>query len=207
MNLIGICGKAGSGKSTVADILARDHAFVVVSLADPMKRACADWFGWGIETLWGPSTARNEPHARLGGLTARKALQQLGTEFGRACYVNVWINLALRTADSLLIGEKYRRHSYTPERGLFDRGEGGGPETIEGVVIPDVRFVNERNAIRAAGGVIWKTTHGSGLEGSAGAHESEQYIDSLEADATIPDSPLEALPMIITTMLKGASHG
>ena len=203
MKTLGLVGRAGSGKDTVADILVRDHGWVKIALADPMKRACAEWFGWGVETLWGPSAARNEPHAKLGGLSARKALQILGTEFGRACYQDVWVDYAMRIAGLLLIGDKYRRHSYTAHLGLFDRGEGDGAhdDLIQGVVISDVRFPNEVNALRAAGGIIWKTVHGSGLAGAAGMHESERHIDSLEVDAVVPDGTLEALPAIITTML------
>jgi hypothetical protein len=74
----------------------------------------------------------------------------------------------------------------------------------DGVVIPDCRFPNEVAAIHAKGGRVWKTMHGHGLEGAAGRHESESYIDALEVDAIVPDSPLEALPMIVTGMLKGS---
>ena len=57
--------------------------------------------------------------------------------------------------------------------------------------------------MRAKGGRIWKTVHGAGLAGPAGAHESESYIDSLAVDAAVPDSGLDALPGIIANMLQG----
>jgi len=61
MRLIGVSGLAGSGKDAVASILVSERQFCRVALADPLKRACADWFGWSHEQLWGPSHLRNTP--------------------------------------------------------------------------------------------------------------------------------------------------
>lgn len=211
--LIGICGKAGSGKDTIADILVREHGFVKIALADPMKRACAEWFEWPSDTLWGPSEMRNQAWDRLGGLTARKALQLLGTEFGRACCEDVWVNIAIRTARTLLVADKYCRYSYSAPRGLkvlFQQGLSNGvprndseghDEPIQGVVISDVRFPNEVTAIRAAGGMIWKAQHGAGLQGTASEHESERHVDSLEADVAIPRGPLAEVPAVVARLL------
>lgn len=139
-------------------------------------------------------------------LTPRHALQQLGTEFGRRCYPDVWVDYAVRTAEAILVPNALRRvWQYSPERGLYDPYH---PNTVllgyigpKGVVISDARFPNEVAAIRAKGGRIWKTVHGVGLSGAAGAHESERYIDSLEVDTVVPDSGLDALPGIIANML------
>ena len=64
MNLIGICGRSGSGKDTVADILVRDYGFVKVACADPLKRTCRDVYRFTDEQLWGPSKKRNAPDMR-----------------------------------------------------------------------------------------------------------------------------------------------
>lgn len=254
MNLLGIVGRAGSGKDTIADLLVRDHSYVKIALADPIKRTLREIYAFTDYQLWGPSSARNAPDPRYPRtetgemfiaeyetshgvnrqyivneveafarfeyavvrsfghafmkhfLTTRHAAQQLGTEFGRACYDDTWIDLGLRTAAQLLVGEKYRRYSYDAQRGLVDRGEGLGPEEVRGVVFSDIRFPNEVRAVRENGGVLWKTTHGAGLSGAAGAHESESYIDSLAVDAIIPDSTLDALPLIVTTLLNEAQN-
>lgn len=143
--LIGLTGLAGCGKSTVADALA-ERGWTVVSLAEPMKAALAEWFGWSHDRLYGPSEARNAPDPRWGGLTARRALQHLGTEFGRAMHPDVWIRLALSKAE-----------------------RASGP-----VVIPDVRFKNEAAAVRAAGGRVVRIVRpGAGLDGAAATHASE----------------------------------
>lgn len=216
MKTLGLVGRAGSGKDTVADILVRDHGWVKIALADPMKRFLRDVLAFSDDQLWGPSSSRNAPDKRYIRsrpaqgwlddqrplyLTPRHALQQLGTEWGRACYENVWIDCALRDAARVLDPNLSVTsvNYYSAKAGpIF---VGGFPQP-KGVVISDCRFPNEVKAIHAAGGVVWKTTHGSGLAGAAGQHESERHIDSLEVDAVVPDGALEALPMIVTTMLK-----
>lgn len=62
--IIGIAGRAGSGKDTVADLLVRDHRFVKIAFADPLKRICKKVFDFTDEQFWGPSSARNGPDKR-----------------------------------------------------------------------------------------------------------------------------------------------
>jgi len=44
--IIGITGKKRSGKDTVASCLVENYMFVKYSLADPIKEACKDIFGF-----------------------------------------------------------------------------------------------------------------------------------------------------------------
>lgn len=185
--ILGISGVAGAGKDTVADMLVK-KGWVKVSLADPLKRICKDVFAFSDEQLWGPSECRNIPDERYPrwstygkllphtvihkSLTPRRALQLCGTEFGRACYPNVWINYALRMAKEILDGG----YVYTPQSGLVS--EYGHPNAPKlpyiGVVIPDVRFRNEMDAILAAGGKLVRIVRSvAGLSGDAGQHVSE----------------------------------
>lgn len=53
-------------------------------------------------------------YAVEGWLTPRQALQQLGTEWGRRCYNDVWIEYAMRIATRLAEGDVY----YSPQLGL-----------------------------------------------------------------------------------------
>jgi hypothetical protein len=188
--IIGLCGLAGSGKDTVADFLVNNHEFVKVALADPLKRICKDVFYFTDEQLWGPSAERNKLDERyprkptreefIDGdraefLTPRHALQQLGTEWGRSCYNNVWVDYALRVADTLKRGGFYydaksgiRFLSHVQMQSDWVRGKSN-------VVISDVRFFNEVDAINNKGGRVWKIERpGAGLQGAAAAHASEK---------------------------------
>ena len=181
-NILGLCGFAGSGKDTTADFLIQHHGFIRIALADPLKRICRDVFGFTDDQLWGPSASRNAPDLRylrsdptldaeLQFLTPRFALQTLGTEWGRACYPDVWIDYALRAARQVL-EEDFR---YDPKCGAW-----GIDGRTKGVVISDVRFLNEVQAIRSAGGRVWLITRtGAGLEGTAAQHRSEQEMNEI----------------------------
>lgn len=60
-----LCGPAGCGKNAVADTLTREHGYAQVSLADPIKRFCAERFGVPAELMWGPSELRSTKIPRV----------------------------------------------------------------------------------------------------------------------------------------------
>lgn len=132
-------------------------------------------------------------------LTPRHALQQLGTEWGRECYGNVWVDYALRVAKELLrnVGR------YTARTGLLSGGTNIAERVPQGVVISDVRFINEVEAIRAANGNVWKIERpGAGLTGAAAQHASEQEQNSIDPRkfASVlnnANGPLEELEVLV----------
>lgn len=208
--IIGVAGAAGSGKDAVASIIApthpvwMDNAWVNIdalldegaaahrkraalrghaasmALADPLKTIARDVYDFSIHALWGPSSERNKPDPRYlrpgttEHLTPRHALQQIGTEMGRSLYANTWIDLGIRRAQQLLAGKRIVK----PENSFKGSWL---VEKTDLVVFSDVRFVNEIDAIHAAGGVVWYVRRpGAGLVGAAGAHQSEQEMQSNE---------------------------
>lgn len=231
--IIGIAGTAGSGKSTVADHLVAKHGFIAVNLADPIKRFCREVFDFSEEQLWGPSEKRNEPDKRYGKpvrilvdqdeygtrteyLTPRHALQQLGTEWGRACYPNIWVDYAIRVAKQLLKKDYVLNaavnayHAKTGLRFSHTPYGSGSVKLPKGVVIPDVRFRNEVDAIRAAGGKVWRVSRfGAGLQGAAAKHQSETELDTIPLELFTQqvsnNSTLEALYAVIDRVMKETS--
>lgn len=206
--IIGISGLAGSGKDTAADFLVKNHGFVRIGLADPLKRICKEVFDFTDEQLWGPSSERDAPDSRYlrfepeqecpnckfgtlepdgdrlvcrgecgqfidSHLTPRHALQQLGTEWGRGCYEDVWIDYGLRVAQKLMTDDGMHYH-YAEEIGLVVCTSGHQPCNLQtkGVVFSDIRFKNEMAAIKKAG-FLWRMKRGKGLGGDAGLHPSE----------------------------------
>lgn len=121
--VIGLCGPAGSGKSTIArEIAVRaassvDGDIAVFPFAGPMK-SMIKVLGVPFSGLYGTQEQRMEPQERLNGKSARHALQTLGTEWGRNCmgedfWVRAWessiAGYALAIADDVRFGNEASR--------------------------------------------------------------------------------------------------
>ena len=95
MQLIGVCGKAGSGKSTASQFLVKEYGYEEVSFASILKKMLA------LAGLPEP-TNRDDKETIIEGLgfSWRHAAQTLGTEWGRACLgENIWIDLTMKSLD------------------------------------------------------------------------------------------------------------
>jgi hypothetical protein len=111
-------------------------------------------------------------------LTPREALQQLGTEWGRRCYDDTWINYGLRRAQNLLankrIGRPAEAHTFQASWVI---------EKTELVVISDIRFVNEVKLLHQIGAEVWKITRpGLKTNGAVYQHLSESEQKDREAE-------------------------
>lgn len=182
--IIGLLGHSGSGKDTVAKIATELCDCTSLAMADPLKRICKEVFDFSDEQLYGPSEKRNEPDKRYWRhlpvdtyLTPRYALQTLGTEWGRDCYPNVWVDLGIRRAKKFLAMVKE----------VPGKCNDCGHSIIEKlpayalVFITDVRFINEAERIITAGGEIWKIERPSyqgDIPSGVPNHPSETAIDS-----------------------------
>jgi hypothetical protein len=120
MNIIGLTGKAGSGKDEIAKILVAKHNFVTVSFADPMKRFCMEIFHFTVEQLWGPSEKRNEPDLRY-PRKDHKWEHGINCNVGDRCLCcNVLLEESLETTCCLTpryalqtLGTEWGRNAYT----------------------------------------------------------------------------------------------
>ena len=131
MQLIGITGAKGSGKSSVANILTNSRGFVRLRYADALKRMLRT-MGLTYEHIDGD--LKNEPCDLLGGKTPRWAMQSLGTEWGRKLITNdLWVNIVRQE--------------------IIDTCK-QKPEVK--IVIDDVRYPNEVASIAELGGSLWR---------------------------------------------------
>lgn len=162
--IIGLCGIAGSGKSTVAAILARKHGFVRKPFAYPLKSMIAA-LGFDRSVMDGPAAGKEVPLEVFGGRSLREAMQTLGTEWGRVQFGDdFWIRMWARGLDGL-----------------------------SAVVADDVRFENEAQAIRDRGGVVVRLVR-SGAGSSVGSDHVSEKLDHIHTDMDIVnDGPFDQL--------------
>lgn len=62
--LIGVCGRAGSGKDTAAEHIISKHHYCRVAFADPIKQFSMEVFGFSMNSLWGSSKERSKVDTR-----------------------------------------------------------------------------------------------------------------------------------------------
>lgn len=159
IKLIGIHGKARSGKDTMANFLVENHGFTKMAFADPIKWAVSSAFGIPVNEVY--SDEFKEMTHPVWGMTGRQILQLFGTEamretFGTHFWVRRW----------MMDYEKLR--------------------TVSSVVVSDVREEHEAEVIRDIGGLIVHLRRdGAGLGGVEGLHSSESGIKVHERDIII----------------------
>lgn len=87
---VGIVGKLGSGKTSLANYLVSEFGYCKVSFADPMKRMVKEFFG-----------------VEKGHPQYRELMQKLGTDWFRSVDEDVWVKYLLNntTGDGLVIDD------------------------------------------------------------------------------------------------------
>ena len=156
MRIIGLCGKAGAGKDTAADYMVARHGFVKYSMAQPIKAMLNAAFGWSPEH-WN-DRAWKEAKIDHYGSSPRIMAQTLGTEWGREVInSDLWVRIA---AD------------YVHCRQLISQRE--DIPRYKGVVIADIRFINEATWINAyPGGMLARVDRPASMMGLVNEHKSE----------------------------------
>ena len=174
MKLIGITGKARSGKDTIAEYLWGRHAFTRIAFADPLKLAAQAMFGLSAAQTW--DADQKEVVIPHWGMSPRQIFQLLGTEAAKPVFgKDIWI--------------KRWRISYD----MLSR--------TDHIVVPDVRFDEEAEAIRGLGGVIVEVQRGVGLQGSTGTHASELGLLKLPDYVIDNNGTLEDLFMQVENVI------
>lgn len=166
--LIGIGGLAGSGKSTAAKALvALEPRYKIVKFADPLKAMLVTLYEFAgldrdeIEARL-EGSLKEYPDTVLQGTSPRRAMQTLGTDWGRKLIsARIWLSLWERRV-----------------RRILDAGMG--------VIVDDLRFPNEEHVLSSHGAVFLLVTRNEALRPplrNASKHVSEGHL--ITADWTI----------------------
>lgn len=187
--IIGLSGPIASGKDTVAGILQTHVGALPMAFAGPLRAEVSEAFG--IDTIYLTRREhKEEPMAALAlgrclsvsfidrmqvvhwhktgempDLNAprspRQIMQWWGTEYRRVQDPFYWVKKAQGAID-------YTQSLYSNRT----------------IVVTDVRFLNEAQLVRRAGGVIWQIKRPSSTVGDA-SHVSEVTGEEFTPDATI----------------------
>ena len=126
--IIGLTGKAGSGKDTVADYLVDKYNFKKISFAGVLKQGMKTLFDFSDDQLHHP-IVKEQPDARW-GKSPRELMQWLGTDILRK---NIRPDFFIVHVESLI--KKYKDSN---------------------IVISDVRFEDEAAMIKKYHGLLVK---------------------------------------------------
>ena len=169
--LIGIAGRARSGKDTVANFIVAAIGGYRYSFADPIRAMLTPLGVDMSDPYW--QARKEEPIPAL-GVSPRRMMQTLGTEWGRQLInPDLWLIMA--------------------HQRLLQNGPG--------MVISDVRFDNEAAWIRKHGGRIIHVIRPDTK--AVEAHASEDGIEMQDTDARLFNSgTLEELQLSVRELLR-----
>lgn len=155
--IVGLIGYAGAGKDTVADIMMKNADFFRVAFADKIKAILSELYSVPID-VFNDRVLKNAPMLVFNGKTPRQVAQETGM-FYRGIRESTWLD-------------------YVKKKAGFLAGQG------DNVVITDIRFPDEMDAVLSMGGV---TVYIERANHEVYEHESERHIHdlSLRADYRI----------------------
>lgn len=174
--IIGITGKIGSGKTTLAKYLVEHHNYIEYGMADPIKEI-GRIFGFTNEQMYGTQEQKLQQHPYW-KVSGRKFLQVLGTDVFRKLVPGLLPDTNF--TDS--VWADVFRLKYEQQPNLY--------------VISDVRFLNEERLIRKLGGIIIRTVRNNQVSSPTGEehkHASELEMSQIKPDYTINNDELTIL--------------
>ena len=182
MSVVGIFGKAGSGKDTIANYMIENLGYTKIAFADILKDIVSVIFSWDRHLLEGDTKESRQFRESKDvwwskkldkEITPRLMLQQIGTELFRNHFdKNIWI---------YAIERKIARYSK--------------------VVITDIRFLNEHQLIKNLNGIIIKVIRN--IDNKIPSHSSENNFNDFSFDFQIHNNhTIEDLHNQVMNLLK-----
>jgi len=151
--IIGICGRQGSGKDTVAGLINKitNNRFERKRFSSKLKECAGILLGVPVELF--EDREFKESYIPKYDMTVRELLQRFGTEFIReTVHPNLWV-------EATFVGYN-------------------GQDCI----VSDVRFINECDAIKSRGGIIVKVNRQTKKQNHPSENEIDFIIPDYEID-------------------------
>ncbi len=170
-HLIGIAGLARTGKDTVAEFILAAIGGYKYSFADPIRAMLVPLGVDMSDPYW---QARKEDVIPALGVSPRRMMQTLGTEWGRELiHPDLWLLMA--------------------QQRLMNHGPG--------MIIPDIRFENEAAWVRRHGGLVLHISRPNSAE--VADHTSEAGVGFHATDAKLFNTgTLEELQQAVRDLLR-----
>lgn len=170
MNVVGVCGKGGSGKDTIANHMVENHNFHRVAAADAMKEDLCKYLDMDLNTLEEFKNVelmltdiRHKPNVptyrEVGLFSIRRFLQLYG------------MDMRYRVGDT-----------YWLERSIKDKVKELGTNGQTNIVVSDVRFEIEFDWIKDNGGDVIYVDGRTGLTENQSKHVSEDFVNTTAID-------------------------
>lgn len=155
--VIGLTGAKGVGKSTLAEKIGGQ----IHSLATPIKEM--------LSVIIPPEYLHEKKEDQIPGMakgfTARRAMQTLGTEFGRAQDPDIWVRIVENKITDQIAWATATRYDFFR------------------CIVDDIRFQNEVEMIHRLEGEVWRVTREGHIVSDS--HVSEQGISEDSIDKEI----------------------
>jgi hypothetical protein len=170
--ILGITGEIGCGKTTICDYICRKYEFEQYAFAEPIK-SIAKCFGFTHTELYGTQSQKLGINAHW-GISGRVFMQKFGTDICRNVLPTVIPEMKLDDSSMWIklykinLEEKIKKNKNTK------------------LIVSDVRFVNESNAIQEnKNGIIIRVVKDIEHKTEINNHSSEQEMKSISPDITI----------------------
>lgn len=184
MTLIGLMGKAGSGKDTVGEYIKQKHESVMYAFATPIKELTRTLFLFDDEQLYG---SKKEDIDTRWGITPRESWQKIGTNI---------MQFGIYGHLPGLISKVPLRQFWIYHFEMWYNNFINNPENKNKlIIITDVRFLLEGNIIKDLGGIIIEITRPDlDMSQIKYLHSSETESNDIKPDIIlINDSSIDNL--------------
>ena len=162
--IIGIYGKKRHGKDTIANFLCNNYGFVKYGFGDPIKEIALIIFGFTDEQLYGTKKEDVDP---IWNIKPRDFFQKFGTDYGQFIFPEHFPSIFSGT-NTRDIWVKIFINWYTQQKKI---------NPLIKVVVNDIRFIHEYEAIKELDGYIIKVYRNTPLSDT---HISESELDEFD---------------------------